>query len=300
MNVDFFAVLPVFFLVFLGFLARRFGFADKEFAKKLLELTLVVAFPATAFLALSKLRLSSGQLFLPLAPFVFVAIMFVVGKFLGKKLGLKDVQLGVFKTSLMIINTAFVLIFAIQMLGTEGVQKVFLVDLTGGLLVMSFIYSVSVKSSPNASRNSLDLLKRVLLFPPFLASVAGIFFVLFNWTVPTQVVSLLSPLDKMSFPLLAFSTGVLLELKIRQPRVVFTSVLTKMAGGFLLGLAFVSIVGLQGLDKAVLLATFSSPVGFNTVAFAAREKLDVELAASLFFVSALIGLFLVPVIFLLA
>jgi len=33
-------------------------------------------------------------------------------------------------------------------------------------------------------------------------------------------------------------------------------------------------------------------------AFAAREKLDVELAASIFFVSALIGLFIVPAIFL--
>lgn len=285
----------------MGFLSRKTGFVDKVFGKKLLDFTIFVPLAATAFLAISSLRISGSEILLPLSAFVFVGIMFVLARFLGKRLRLKHIQNAVFEISLMILNTAFVLIFAIPMLGPEGVQKVFLIELGSIPLVFSFVYAIAAKNSPgkDGKLSKKQLVEKVFTLPPFLASLVGLAFVLFQWATPAPLETILSPLSAMTFPLLALSTGIFLEPQLSHKKIIATSVFAKMVFGFALGWAYVSLFGITGLSRAVLLAVFSSPVGFNTVAYSAKEGLDVELAASLFFVSALIGLFTVPAIFVL-
>lgn len=300
LNADFTSVLPVFFIVLLGFLSRKYGFVDKEFGKKLLVFTLLIPISATAFLTLSQIRFSTQDLLLPFAAVFFIFFMFLYGSAASPKLGLKKPQDGVFRISLMILNTAFVLIFAIPMLGAEGAQKVFLIDVADAILIYSFVYYVALKSSSQSPKTSGEVLKKIFSFPPLLASLAGLAVALMRFNVPALAVSVLSPLNLLSFPLLAFSTGVFLELKSYDRKVLSFTVLSKMALGLALGIAFAWLFNMQGFAKLAVLACFSSPTGFNSVAFAAKEKLDVEMAASLFFVSAVIGLLLVPAIFLFA
>ncbi|MEM4255628.1 MAG: hypothetical protein QXR53_04875 [Candidatus Norongarragalinales archaeon] len=301
MNVDFSVIAPVFFLVLSGFALRKTGLIDADFGKKLLDFTLLIPIAASAFLSIAKLRVSAGDLLLPFSAFFFVGVMLVAGRVLSKALGLANVKAAVFRLSLLILNTAFVLIFAIPMLGPEGVQKVFLMVLGASPLIFSVVYAVAAESSPKnkGKLSSEQLVRRILSLPPFFFSVFGLLFVLFQWDVPVWLSALLLPLDSMSFPLLAISTGIFLQPSFSNSRVIAVSVITKMGLGFALGLAFTWFFEITGVAKAVLLAVFSSPVGFNTVAYSAREDLDLELAASLFFVSALIGLFTVPAVFLL-
>ncbi len=302
LNVDLFIVAPIFFLVLIGFVSRKTGFMDKAFGKKMLDFTLFVPLAATAFLAISKLRLSGNDILLPTSSFVFVGVLYVLSRILGKQLRLPRVQDAVFRISLLILNTGFVLIFAIPMLGPEGVQKVFLIELGSIPVIFSLIYLIAAENSPKAQNHPLGmkgLLKKVFTLPPFLASIAGLAFVLMQLNVPDALVTVLTPLSATTFPLLAISTGIFLEPSFSHKKVIATSVIAKMGFGFVLGWVYCSLFAIDGLSRAVLLAAFSSPVGFNTVAYSARENLDVELAASLFFTSALIGLFTVPAIFVL-
>lgn len=294
MNVDFLVIAPVFFVVILGFISRNAGIVDKDFGKKLLQFAIAIPIAATAFLSISSLKPSHNDFLLPVLGFSFVLFMYFSSRLISRKFSLPKSQEGVFRISLMILNTAFVLIFAIPLLGDAGVQKVFLIDLGSAPLIFSLVYYVAAKNSPTSKASKSEIIRKVALFPPFLAAVAGLLVVLFSLSVPGIVTSLLSPVSAMSFPLLAFSTGIFLEPKFVNPKVIASSILIKMGFGLALALALSSVFGITGISKAVLLAVFASPVGFNTVAFSAKENLDVELAASIFFTSAFIGLFSVP------
>ena len=66
--------------------------------------------------------------------------------------------------------------------------------------------------------------------------------------------------------------------------------------GFLLGLLFVSILGIQGLAKSIIIICASSPVGYNTLIFSSLENLDKEFAAEVVSISILLGIIYLPIL----
>jgi hypothetical protein len=293
---------PVFFFVLLGALLHHLRIISRDMGRRLLDFTIVVPSTATAFLAVSQTHIAQGDILLPISAALFIAFMFVLGLEAARRMKLDRVHAGVLRIALMIPNTSFILIFAIPLLGTVGVQKIFLFELMSVPLLYSLVYAVAVRS--RADFDGRDgwlsaLLKKMLLFPPLLGSLAGVYVVLTSYHVPALVTTALTPIGYFTLPLLAFSTGTFLSGKIKMPKLVATAIAGKMVLGFILGIALCTLLGITGVAKIVVITASCAPVGFNVLAFSSREHLDEELAASMLFVSAAIGLVAVPAIMLL-
>jgi predicted permease len=69
-----------------------------------------------------------------------------------------------------------------------------------------------------------------------------------------------------------------------------------MVGGLIIGLLFVKLFGLTGVDRIAVLLLSASPVGFNTVTFSSIEKLDDEFAASIVGMGLITGLVLISLL----
>jgi len=69
-----------------------------------------------------------------------------------------------------------------------------------------------------------------------------------------------------------------------------------MGLGLLLGWLLTLIFGITGMTRTIIIASSSTPVGFNTLIFANLEKLDREFAANLVSFSILIALGYLPLI----
>ena len=72
-----------------------------------------------------------------------------------------------------------------------------------------------------------------------------------------------------------------------------------MGIGFFMGLIYIGVFRLQGLEMVVALIASSAPAGYNTLTFASLENLDKEFAATLVSFTILIGMVLVPILMML-
>jgi predicted permease len=297
--MDFLPILTVFWLIAVGYLARHFGLVKRETGEQLLVLTIFVILPAKVLQTVSGLALDSTLWVLALSVPVAVALNYAAGKYFSNALALPRRQAGAFRTGLAITNTGFVLIFALTLLDAAGVAKLLLLDRVSSLFVHTVAYSLSAKHSSALAPSRREIARRVLTLPPFIATVVALALSVTGTALPGWTDAFLTPLAVLTMPALALSTGMVLDIKPPQkPALTMTAV--KLGGGLLAGFAFVTLFGLSGVDRKLAIAAFASPAGFNMISYAAREKLDVEFAASLFFWSALVGMFLTPLILLFA
>ena len=66
--------------------------------------------------------------------------------------------------------------------------------------------------------------------------------------------------------------------------------------GLLLGWLASLVLGLEGIDRTVLIACAAAPMGYNTLTYASLEELDKDFAASMVSFSVLLGLIATPIL----
>jgi predicted permease len=71
-------------------------------------------------------------------------------------------------------------------------------------------------------------------------------------------------------------------------------VILRMGGGFLLGSAAVEVLGLEGVQRVVVILLSGMPSAVTAVIFAAEAGLDEELTASAVALSVVAGVLLLP------
>jgi predicted permease len=112
-----------------------------------------------------------------------------------------------------------------------------------------------------------------------------------NWLSPA-----VSTLADLTAPIIMFALGLIFEPKLMFPVQTFQSLFVRMVGGLLIGLVFVELFSLTGVDRIAALLLSASPVGFNTVTFSSIEKLDDTFAASIVGMGLAAGLVLASIL----
>ncbi|MCD4745747.1 MAG: AEC family transporter [Bacteroidales bacterium] len=295
MNEILLKILPVIIIFVLGYLLQKIGIFKKQDGDLLLKLVFYVSLPALIILSITKVRLSVEFAFLPFISSTIIIISYFVSFFVAKKLKLKKTTFGVFLVGSMILNIGFTLPFIIAAYGDEGLARISVMDFGNGILVFTFVYYQACKYGNN-KKDSKMMIKKFLSAPPVWALIIAISLNLFHIRMPHFASDFLKLIGDLTIPILMLVIGIYFSPKLVKVTSLVLVIFIRMGLGLLLGYILVTIFGLDGLTKTIVLIGSAAPVGYNTLTFSSLENLDKEFAASLVSFSIFIGIFYIPLL----
>ncbi|ROR32899.1 hypothetical protein [Inmirania thermothiophila] len=282
-----------------GVAGRRLGWFAPRHADALLRLMVRAGLPALILGTVPALDLAHGAALLPLVAAAAILAGWPAGLALARGFRLPRPAAGVVVTGLMILNLAAVYPFAWAAWGAEGAGRLALFDFGNGLLVLTLVYALACaygSGRPLAAR----ILRALATFPPTLALALALALNLAGLAPPGPAAAALRALGGASVLLVVLALGVHFRAPGRHLGIVAAVVAARLGVGLATGLGAALLLGLEGVDRGVVLLGAAAPVGFNTLVFAAAQDLDRELAAGLVSVSLLAGLVYLPLLILAA
>lgn len=292
-------LVPVFAGVAAGHLLVRTGVATREHGRFLFVFTFYVCVPGLVFGAVATATLTPQMAALPVAALLAVSAGYAVGRLVSRNLQMAGPRLAVFLMACMIVNTAFTLPFIQARLGADGIARLLAFDIVNTGLVLTWVYLIAARANPQPSSNGVPWSK-LLTSTPLWGFVGGLVVNLAELRVPAPVQDVATVFGAPTSFLLTIGIGMLLGFEPDELRLGVRAIATRLVTSLLIGGAVIAAFGLDGVERAVLLALCVAPIGFNTVTFAALENLDVRLATGTASLSLLAGLVLVPVVLLAA
>lgn len=175
-------------------------------------LILYVPLPAICLLSIPHLEWSWSQLSVILVMWIVFGIGYLFFTTLGKKFNWSDELTGCLILTGSFCNSSFVGFPVIEALyGAEGLKHAVLLDLAGSfLIVSSFGVWVAIRYSSGKIKKRI-LFKRILVFPPFIALLAGIIGGAFGWSAEGITREVLERMASLLTPLALISVGLQLK-----------------------------------------------------------------------------------------
>jgi predicted permease len=295
MNAFFLKVLPLILAFFFGVFLKRVKLMHKDDAPIILRFVLAATLPALSLLSILKVHLTLDLLYLPFTAVAMIVLIYAVAWWVGRQLKLPQATFGSFIVGCMIMNTAFSLPFFMAMFGVEGFARASLFDIGNSFLIFTFVYFNAIKYGDNGNRDKIDWAK-FLKLPPLWGLAIGLVIRAFHWRVPELGINFLNLIGQPTIPLIMIALGLIFEPRIKRPGAVFSAIGIRMGLGLLLGWLLTLVFGIEGMTRTIIIASASTPIGFNTLIFSNLENMDREFAASLVSISILIALGYLPFI----
>ncbi len=295
MNEIIVKIIPVILIFILGYFLKRIKVLDKQNGDLFLKVVFNIALPALIILSITNIDLTFDLMYLPLIAVLVIMCTYFISRFIGKFFHLNSQSFVVFLVASLIMNIGFTLPFFIAAYGDEGLARISIFDFANGLLTFTFIYYLACKFG-GTSKGSKVLIKKFIYSPPLWALIVALVLNLINVKLPHLGRDFFQILGNMTIPLIMLSLGIYFSPRIIRFGAMSTSIFIRMGVGFLLGLLFVNLFNLEGLNQIIVLIGASAPVGYNTLTFSSMENLDKEFAASIISYSILIGIIFIPLL----
>jgi len=140
-------------------------------------------------------------------------------------------------------------------------------------------------------------LREVFRMPLVWASAAGIAVGVSGVALPRMLLEPVEMVGDMAIPLMLLNLGVQLRrLVARDWHHAAASVAIRIGGGGALGLAFVALLGVEGVDRQVLLLDAVMPAAVINVVMAQRYGADPDRVAAAIVLGTLVSAALLPVV----
>ncbi|QPJ66050.1 MAG: AEC family transporter [Candidatus Nitrohelix vancouverensis] len=275
-------VSPAFILIALGFLYNSIAKSDTQpFVRSSMNLLV----PAFAFYHIIIMRVPVN-----LMSSIFLAAWIVI---LGSGLVaflvfrvLKISNSGLYLPIMFMntVNLPFPILMAAY--GEKAVSLSLMFYLAG--LLGAFTIGILIVSVKDASTG---LFKEPVLY----VLVLGFALKYYSIEIPELVMAPLKMLESATVPLVLITLGMQLsQVKITELRLPLIATLCRIGGGFLVGLACVYFLQLEGLPRVVVL--FNSIMPSAVIGYLIAQKYDKDggLVASTVLVSTLVSIFLIP------
>jgi predicted permease len=283
-------------LFVVGGLLRSQALLTKTHAERLATFVFSVSLPATILVSLDHVALTSTAWKLPLAACLITFPMVVCSWQLTRLLQLPREAHGGFVLATGSINSVF---FAFPVIlatfGDEGLTLAVLFDLGQTALTLTVLYGLAVwhGAQPATPRSAAI---RFLSSPPLWALVCILAIKLSGHHLPPWLLELLKPLHFTTTPLASLVLGLSISFSAvrRTIRLATLGVAVRMGGGLLLGWLAVALLGLTGVERAVVILVAAMPSAVSSVIFAAETGLDEELVASIVALSICLGMVMLP------
>lgn len=176
---------------------------------------LYLSLPAMIVLSLPTLKWDQKLISLVMVAWIVFALAFMVFTYLGKKLNWERPVIGCLILTAGLGNTSFVGYPVIEALfGPDALKYAVLVDQPGTFVICSTFGLWVAHVYSQGSIRKRDLLKRVIVFPPFVAFTVGLVMLMSDVRASGVIQDLLERLSGTLAPLALISVG--LQLKVRE------------------------------------------------------------------------------------
>jgi predicted permease len=140
-----------------------------------------------------------------------------------------------------------------------------------------------------------DGLSEIIRMPLAYGSVGGLALALSGQTLPRLVMEPIEMLGAMAIPLLLINLGMhLRSLALRDIRHTVVVVVIRIVGGAACAVLFISLFGVSGVERKVLLLASIMPAAVINVIIAQRYSTDPSLVASAVALGTLVSLVTIP------
>ena len=288
--------LVVFSILFLSAaLLRGFNLLNRSHAERLATLVFSISLPATILVSLDGIQFAATAWKLPLAASLVTVPMLIAVWPLARLLRLSRATSGGLLLGTGCINSVyFAYPVVLATLGDAGLAQAILFDLGQTTLTLTLLYAVAIWHGTGAAEPR-STLQRFFAAPPLWALCAILVLKLFGVRLPVWLLDLLLPLHLTTTPLASLVLGMATSLTGRGTLgLAALGVVVRMGGGFLLGFAAADVLGLAGVERAVVVLVAGMPSAVTAVIFAAEAGLDEELVASIVALSVAAGVVLLP------
>jgi len=278
-------ILPVIFVVFIGYLWNRY---NKDFNPiAVTKLVANIGLPCLIYDSLTRSNLTINIYFkIFLSAFSVLAIGFLFGYLLIKIFRLPSIKL---TTPLMHPNTGNMGIpLSLLAFGNEGLA---LAAGFASIVMVSHFTANTAISSGNYS------LKRIILSPVLLSLIFSLIILFYKIEMPNFFNSITKILSGFVIPLVLLSLGISLsKINIKKLKIGFILGSFKLISGPFIGLLVVYLLKLDGNVAKVVILQASMPAAILTYLIAAQNNsYDQEIGTAVF-VSTIGSAFSIPII----
>ncbi|GAB4168121.1 MAG: AEC family transporter [Wenzhouxiangellaceae bacterium] len=281
------AYFLIFGMIGLGRLLAECRWLPEQTADVLNRVVITLCLPAVIFLHVPKLEASMELLPLVLAPWLLLAVSVAIVLPVARRLAWSRPVTAVLLVMIPLGNTSFLGFPLIQALvGQDAVRYAVVYDQFGSFLIVCthvlFVLAwYGEGASPGPGRMIVPIIGRMLRFPPMLALIGALW--LGNAWFPQWLTAIAEALATMLLPLVTVAVGLKLRLRLvesyRLPLVF--GLTAKLVVLPLIALLLVSVTGLQGPVRDVIVLESAMPPMITAAALLADARLAAPLATAM-------------------
>lgn len=263
MSEGFVKALSFILFIVIGILLKR-KFTSKDEVNGLKKIILLLALPATIFIALLKIKINYNLFLLPLLALGLNVLLYVITPSLLLVLGI---------TSKATINTAKLLIpslapglscfpFILEFLGEDYLAKAAMADLGNKFFVLFILYLLAIKwyyknqsIAKQPIGKKVKILAKTMLFEPvnlfIIVALIFVFFGINNSSLPVFIQEILNRLSSIMTPLVLLFIGLSVKIERKQFAQIF-SLLMLRASLIIFSIACLVTVFKVGIKNDIL------------------------------------------------
>lgn len=279
-------IIPIFAVIFLGWLARCRGFIPPEFLAPANRLVFYLAIPAMIFRSIAKASFKTEFNFAVLAATLLsILVVFSIAWGLGLMMNVRRTRLASFIQSSVHGNLGYIgLAVAYYFFGNTGFTRASII--AGFIMILQNFLSVFVlqlySDQTSFKTNWLKLIYRIVGNPVICSAMAGIIFSLSGLVLPALISRILDILSGLALPLALLLIGASLSIELMRHRICSVAGTGMMKMVLLPGIGFIFYHWLGLAASAYLpgLIMLASPTATISYVMAKEMNGDTDFAVA--------------------
>jgi len=288
-------ILPVFIIMMFGYIMQKKFSLDVQ---TLARLNIYYLVPAFIFVRLYETDIAL-DLFGKVVLFVgvFVLILFILSRFVGRLLGLDKSKNVTFTNSIIFYNSGNYAV-PVNDLFFRGDPFAMSIQVIVLMFQNIFIFSYGIFSLQSVSTGKLRAALAYFKMPVMYAMLAGLLLNAFNIGVPGFIWVPASYIADAMIALALFTLGAqVAELKLTSGLgTVYVSLVMRLIAGPAIALGMIYAFGISGITAQALLIASSMPTAVNSAVIAQEYKSHPDMAAQIVLFSTLASAFTVSLV----
>ena len=286
-------VLPIFFIMTLGFLLKKLRMVDKHSLNIMNKLVFRVFMSTLLFLNVYNIgdfsALSIDNLKLLGYAFIIILVVFFIAlpKVKDKK-KLSVLIQGVYRGNFVLFGLAIV----DSIYGKDGLATVSLLTIVV-IPTFNVLAVIILEYYSGREISKLKLLKQVIKNPLIIATLLGIAFIMFKINIPKSIYKTLSDISKIATPLAFIVLGA--ELKfgnmLKNIKYLISVNILRLIGNPLITVGIGKLVGFQGIELVALLSMSACPPAVASYTMAKEMNADGDLAGEIVATTSMLSIF---------
>ena len=290
-------VLPIFFIMTLGFLLKKVKMVDEHSLNIMNKLVFRVFMSTLLFLNvynigdLSVLSMDNlkllGYAFIIILVVLFIAWLIYMPKVKDKR-KLSVLIQGVYRGNFVLFGLAIVdSIYCKEGLATVSLLTIVVIPAFNVLAVIILEYYSGREIS------KLKLLKQVIKNPLIIATLLGIIFIILKINISKPIYKTLSDISKIATPLAFIVLGAELEFgnMLKNIKYLISANILRLIGNPLITVGVGKLVGFQGIELVALLSMSACPTAVASYTMAKEMNADGDLAGEIVATTSMLSIF---------